>query len=339
MPADSRETLTRLWEILKHLPRYPAQVTASEITGRLAKHGLAVEKRTVERDLVKLSNAFPLVCDERSKPFGWAWAKDAAGLSLPGLAASEALSMCLVERYLSELLPGSAIEFLQPHFKEARRKLANPTGGARHRSWLNKVYAIPPTQPRVPPVIDEAVQQAVYDALLEERVIHFRYKHRNAADPKDYRAWPLAIVQRGQVIHLVVRQPETNLTQRFALNRILHVEQSSEGFKYPSDFNLEQWVADGNVGFGEVGSNKNEMVILEFEAKKGEAIMERPLARDQEAVTLPDGRIRISAQLAINRQLVWWILGYGCNVKIIAPQELRDVISATARSVADLYRE
>jgi hypothetical protein len=42
----------------------------------------------VQRDLVELASVFPLVADERSKPYGWRWADDAELLcaipALPG---------------------------------------------------------------------------------------------------------------------------------------------------------------------------------------------------------------------------------------------------------------
>jgi len=336
MPADTRETLLRLWEILKHLPRYPSKVTASEITGRLAKSGLEVEKRTIERDLIKLSRVFPVVCDERSKPFGWAWAKDAAAFSLPGLATSEALSLCLVERYLSGLLPNASLEFLQPHFREAHRKLGNPVSRPGHRSWLDKVRVLPPTQPRVPPTIDAAVQKTMYDALLDEREVKISYRHRGSSEPKGYRVWPLTIVQRGQVMHVVAKLPEEEIIRRFALNRIVSAETTDKKFDYPKNYDPDQWLSEGNLGFG--GSEK-AMVILEFQQEAGEPIVERPLAEDQRTECLPDGKIRISSQLVINRQLIWWILGYGNQVEVIAPDSLRTAIGTTAEVVANIYRK
>lgn len=49
---------------------------------------MEVHRRTVQRDLVELATVFPLVSDERSKPYGWRWADDAELLcaipALPG---------------------------------------------------------------------------------------------------------------------------------------------------------------------------------------------------------------------------------------------------------------
>lgn len=52
------------------IPRYPVKIAASDIVARLRDEGYEVAKRTVERDLVTLSESFPLLSDTKSMPFG-----------------------------------------------------------------------------------------------------------------------------------------------------------------------------------------------------------------------------------------------------------------------------
>lgn len=82
------------------IPRYPLKITAKELHSRLQSEQFVVTKRTVERDLLALSKLFPLVSDERDKPYGWSWAKDAPTFSLPGLSHNEALTLVMVEQHL-----------------------------------------------------------------------------------------------------------------------------------------------------------------------------------------------------------------------------------------------
>ena len=76
MPAN-HETLLRQWQMLRYIPRYPAKITATQLKAKLDSEDFNVTKRTVERDLMDLSRAFPLTLDDRSKPYGWSWQKDA----------------------------------------------------------------------------------------------------------------------------------------------------------------------------------------------------------------------------------------------------------------------
>jgi predicted DNA-binding transcriptional regulator YafY len=70
MPSQN-DTQLRQWAMLRRIPQHPRQITALELTGRLESEGFEVSKRTVERDLHSLSEIFPLVPNERSRPYGW----------------------------------------------------------------------------------------------------------------------------------------------------------------------------------------------------------------------------------------------------------------------------
>lgn len=74
------ETLLRHWQTLRLIRRYPKNTTAAELCCSLEAEGFKVGKRTVERDLQALSRIFPLLVDERSKPFGWSLGKRCASV-------------------------------------------------------------------------------------------------------------------------------------------------------------------------------------------------------------------------------------------------------------------
>lgn len=64
--------------MLRYIPKHPYQITAKELTEKLRKYHLfRVSKRTVERDLLSLSSAFALIANDKSRPYGWSWSKEA----------------------------------------------------------------------------------------------------------------------------------------------------------------------------------------------------------------------------------------------------------------------
>jgi len=76
MPSQN-DTLLRLLTMLRHIPEHPQQITAKELLERLISENFKVSKRTVERDLLSLSERFSLISNERSIPYGWSWSKQA----------------------------------------------------------------------------------------------------------------------------------------------------------------------------------------------------------------------------------------------------------------------
>lgn len=55
----------------------PHRVDSAKLAAQLRERGLVVHRRTVQRDLTELAKVFPIVCDERTKPYGWRWSDEA----------------------------------------------------------------------------------------------------------------------------------------------------------------------------------------------------------------------------------------------------------------------
>lgn len=75
---SQNDTLIRILTMLRHIPKHPQQITAKVLHERLEAGLFKVSKRTVERDLLSLSDRFSLISNERSIPYGWSWSKDAS---------------------------------------------------------------------------------------------------------------------------------------------------------------------------------------------------------------------------------------------------------------------
>ena len=81
-------SIVRQWHLLTLLPKGPRRIDSATLEERLRARGLEVHRRTIQRDLLELASVFPIVSDDRSKPYGWRWADDAELLcaipALPG---------------------------------------------------------------------------------------------------------------------------------------------------------------------------------------------------------------------------------------------------------------
>jgi predicted DNA-binding transcriptional regulator YafY len=85
-------TLQRQWMIIAYLPKPPRKIDTAVLEARLREDGFEATRRTIQRDLVELSRVFPIVADDRDKPYGWRWSEDAEFLctvpAAPGVDAS-----------------------------------------------------------------------------------------------------------------------------------------------------------------------------------------------------------------------------------------------------------
>ncbi len=329
-----QDSLYRQWHMLRLVPRYPLKISAQHLQQQLLAAGFEVTERTVQRDLQDLSSIFPLTVDDREKPFGWSWQKDAANFDLPGLTIPEALTLVLAEQHLKGMLPASIVDQLAHYFISAHQRLDSEPRPHRGRSWLDKVRTVPPAQPLLVPVIDQSVQYAVTDALLHEKQLSIRYKKKRDGALVDYRIHPLALIQRGSVAYLYVRVSDHEDTRTLAVHRIVAADVLDAPVRYPKEFNIDRTIDQGIWGFG---SGEKTDVVLIFRDGTGDHLLETPLSANQKVVVQPDGRLHVSACVANTPQLKWWLMGFGDSVEVVSPQHLRCQILESAESIVSTY--
>jgi predicted DNA-binding transcriptional regulator YafY len=329
------DTLLRQWQMLRMIPRHPQKITAKLLHEKLRAEPFDVTKRTVERDLHSLSKMFPLVSDERDKPYGWSWSKDAPVFNLPGLSSHEALTLAMVEQHLNSLLPASTLSQLQPYFQAAKQHLTNIPSTERARSWLNKIRTVPPTQPLLPPAIKSAVQHTVYEALLADKQLTIEYRKVDAVKPVEYRIHPLAAVQRGSVTYLCCRFSDYEDLRTLAMHRIHSASILDDATCIPEDFSIDDLISSGKFGFGH-----GEQIQLEaiFYCGLGNHMLETALSHDQTITAQEDGAFRLTATVADTPQLVWWLLGLSDSVEVIKPEALRLTMTETITKMQNRYK-
>lgn len=328
------ETLQRHWQTLRFIPRFPKKITAADICSLLEAEGFTVGKRTVERDLQSLSAIFPLVVDERSKPFGWSWGKDAPSFDLPGLNLSECLTLLMAREHLRSIMPTSTVSQMEPYFHLAEQKLNSLDGHSDVAGWIDKVRIVPATQPLIAPEIDSQVLATVQQALLENKQCQIVYRKRDVAEDDEYPIHPLGLVQRGQVLYLVCSIKTYSDIRLLAVHRIQAASVIDQTAVPPKGFDLDSYLQSGAMGWS---STKPISLVAAFSVDAGIHLRETPLADDQVIEFLADDRMLVKASVLETQQLLWWLLGFGDAVEVIEPADLREQIAAKARRMLACY--
>lgn len=317
------------------IPRAPAKISVKELSDRLRDADFKVTQRTVQRDLVELSVVFPLVVDDRTKPFGWSWQRDAANFDLPGLSIPEALTMALVEQQLRHQLPPSALDALQPYFRSAANTLSATDGEATSKGWLHKVRTVAPSQPLQPPAMNEACQRTVYLGLMKDQQLKLHYRKRDETDDTVYEVvHPLGIVQKGGLIYLVCMFAGYDDVRTLVLHRIRDAQLLYEPARRKPGFDLDTYISSGELGFR---TGESIMLRASFRRGTGEHLYETPLSSDQVLVAEEDGSLLLTATVASTRTLVFWLTGFGSAVVVHEPAQLRAELKTIALEMAAAY--
>ena len=319
--SHNRDTTLLTIELLRLIPRH-GKTTAAELQQRLADIGFERDVRTIQRHLETLSTHFDdLECDMGSKPYGYRWKSHSHGLNLPILNEQESLLLMLAKEHLARLLPVQLLSFMQPFFEQAHRKLVLDAAGKPERAWLEKIGVAPTSQPLLPPKLADGVLEAVSSALFHDRKLDLVYRNQDGF-MKDYRVWPMALVQQGSVLYLVVYFEGHTDLRHLALHRILEAEASQFRFERPQGFDLKRYIEQASFGFG-----SGHSIRLRFSIRRGAGLhlTETPLSADQQILEESKQHYRFQATVIDSEMLVWWLRKFGDDVwdieqEVIEPQ-------------------
>ena len=297
-------------ELLRRIPR-GSWISITALRETLADDGLQRSVRTTQRQLSLLMRHFDIECNTSDSVYSYRWKNGAKALEMQSMTGEEALLLTLAHENLASLLPPKLMQSMAGFFGLARDTALRSHGDAskEDRQWMSKVRVISTTQPLLPPTIQPGVLEEVSNALYANLWLAVDYKNaqaeRKIADVK-----PLGLAQQGASLYLVCRFDGYANERSLALHRIVTAKASTLKFDRPTDFNLQQYDADGRFGFGE-----GQRIRLSFRIDKGAGLhlLESRLSEDQQHQDVGE-HYDISATVVDTAQLEWWLRGFGDSV-------------------------
>lgn len=323
--------------MLQMIPSEPSSIDADTIRERLEDQGYDVTLRTVQRDLVKLSEKFSIldIKDEDSRALKWYWPKGHKLMDIPGMSTITAFTFKLAETFCSTLLPKSLLTPLRPHFDRADSVLSQMMNKWSRLSY--KVKVLPRGQELKAPQVKEEILEKVYDGICKEVQLEIKYKARGKTTTKTSMINPFGLVFRNQVIYLVCSYTKYNDPRHIALHRIKSVKLTSEAIIQPKDFDFETYTQSGEFNYF-VTREKLELELL-FDSRTAVHIEESPLSNDQTEKHMEGGKTLIKAKVDDTQQLRWWLQGFGSSVEILKPDSLREEFRKTAEELSVIYQK
>lgn len=327
MSVTEKETLNSLyrqWQILSRLPT-GKWIGTRELQEMLEREGIEISLRTIQRDLNQIAQRFPIESN-KAVPQGWRWQSDAPIQSLPHMTSSQAVTFMMVEEHLKHLLPPSLLDEMGPWFDLAKRSLSTQNNV---RQWINRVRIVPASQPLIPPVVDRAAQQAIYEGLLQDKQIECVYRARvNQGEDKTYILNPLALVQKGAVIYLICTRHDKTEVQTFALHRFKSAKVLESRALHPVNFDIDHYIDSGALGFRVDYNQPTESIqlTLTMTEQTAKTFYESQLSKDQTITPIEENIVEVTATVPFTSQLVWWLRSFGKKLLHIEPVQVHNAV-------------
>ncbi len=307
--SSDLETVKIILHILQNMPKN-RKTSIAEIKKNLEQIDIHRSARTLQRLMNEtICSEFDVELDDREKPYGYSWKSHSNGLNLPVLNEQQSLLLLLAKQHLQSLLPASVSEHLQPFFEQAHRQLQKESG-QNAKQWLNKVALVPTSQPLIPPKIHAGIYETVSYALYHNQKLSIHYRNQSGVS-FNYTVKPLALVQQGNVLYLVVQFDGYDNFRHLALHRIVEVRLKNQTFETPKDFNFADYLQSGSFAYGSA-----KPIILQFSISKqaGFHITETPLSEDQIILEETDDYYRFQATALDTDMLDWWLRKFGDEI-------------------------
>tara|TARA_B100000242_G_scaffold161246_1_gene115119 strand:- start:2006 stop:3004 length:999 start_codon:yes stop_codon:yes gene_type:complete len=321
--------------MLELIPRSPRKTYTKEIKDKLADRGFEIDERSIQRDLVALERTLPLVCDSRDKPYGWSWAKSSEGIQAPAMDPVEALTLSLAEQYLEPLMPKASYKRIGIFFDRANAVLKEQSPKLINR-WRQRVRVLPEMLRFKKPKINNGVEQALYEAAFEGKQIKAQYRKRGESRSNLRHIHPLGIVMKGSINYLICVMDEDKKNPRYLpMHRFLQVEVLNKKVKEPEDFNLDEFTHINNLSY-EYSKDLYTFKAV-FDNTAAAHLIETPLNSSQKTKRLQDGRLLISARMTDTLQFEQWLMSFGSDVEVLAPNKLRNKFKKLAENLNKTY--
>lgn len=325
--------IVRQWRILLALEGSTRGMTLADIREAA---GDGVTERTIRRDLDALGQAgFPIDAARTDGVTRYSLDREiyrglsAAGFTLPELCALY-LSRTLLQTFagapfrdslesafdkLTDALPPTLWAFVDRlpqalSAKGAGGPLAGVTGAGR------------------------ATVATLMTAILGRRRVRMAYHSFSSGREKTYVVEPYRLAYAQGALYLFAFVPEYGEMRTFATQRIRTAAALDETFDPGEDVGGDAFPD----AFG-VYSGATETVEIAFTAQAAPYVREREWHPSQRVVDEAAGGIRLHLQVAVDWSLTAWILGFGPEATVIAPESLRSRVADALAKAADRYTE
>lgn len=326
------DTSLRYLILLGLLPKQRPGIGTYEIQQQLKKKGYEVTQRTIQRDLEKLSSDFPIKADPKGNKNLWRFADNAKPVVLPNIDLQGAITLKLAQHELSSEVPHSVHSFLQPYFPLADKILKQDKG----KGAISEKIAVLPSGYALPkPVIKPSISEEMTQAVMDELQCEIRYQSDMNQSSKKLLVHPLAIVVKEPVTYLLAVIDGHNEVSQLPIHRITSVKVQARVVEEPEDFSLQDYIQQGH--FGVVTDKESISLHLKAGPALGQILKDSPLSADQVIDSADDYSCEIKASVDNSEELKRWLIGWGEEVEVLAPQSLRQAITETTRNLMARY--
>ena len=286
-----------------------------------------VSQKTVQRDIEFLRDSMnaPLAYDRAKKGYYY----EDENWFLPSLALTEGelVALLLAAREAKQYSGSPIGPQLQTLMGKLAELLPEKISIAPELVYSRFSFVGPPFR-QVP----EGTWTVVVRGLLGQRVLEFNYRAFGAERARKWTFYPLHLANLQGEWYLFGTYKVGGDVLQLALTRMKEVRLGTARFTWPKGFDPEKVLSATFFRFA--GMQKTHAVRLLFDASVAEWIAERTWHEGQKVKVRRGGHVELSFKAKGLFEVGRWVLSWGRNCTVLAPQELKDEVRGEIRAMA-----
>lgn len=328
-------TRTRMWRLMQldrriKAGRFPnCSSFARELAAETGMNQ-PYDRKTIQRDIDFLRDQLraPLVYDERQK--GYYYTDSTWVFPMLSLSEGELLQLLLAKQ-MAELFQGTPLaDTLEGLFRKIRFALPDAVE-------VDPVIAREQFSFHSHPVrsINRQIWETIFRAMRKDQVMRITYRNptEEEADKRDVEPLHLACVDGEWYLVAYCRMRED--LRHFAVSRIESARMTKKTFE-PQPFDPDTYFENR---FGRFIGAPGETIPVKvrFAPSATHWVLERKWHACQTVGHHSDGGVTISFPVPSIYEAKRWVLQWGPEARVMAPQELKDAIREEVEQMFELY--
>jgi len=320
------DRLGRQWKIIQTLLASRRGKPAAELA-----EVIGCNSRTVYRDLEALQSAgFPLFTEQIGKNSFWSLVESAKRQIPIPLSLAELMALYFSRDMMKILKNTVFYDSLESLFQKVKSTLP-----AEYVTYLRRIeqgleVGPKPYKPygRYRGIIDRVNQAVVHRKHIEIDYFSMSRKETTRRRVAPYKVWFF-----DSTFYMIGYCRLRKDVRIFALDRIRSIEMTDEPFEIPESFDPETFMRSS---FG-VFHGPPVKVKIRFGPAIAGYIEEKVWHETQRIERNPDGSILFTAEVAGTEEIKFWVLHWGSNAQVLAPESLRRQVRAEAEAMLTAY--
>ncbi len=181
----------------------------------------------------------------------------------------------------------------------------------------------------------DRVFSALQKALTEKRKVHIRYNSLFEARPIELQLCPYHLLYNQRAWYVLGLSSKHGTVRTFKLNRIGQLEVLKQRFCDGDEFDVYEYLGRA---WSMIPEGRIYNVKLRFSPKVANNVSEVQWHSTQKATRNEDGSATLDFRVDGLGEIMWWVLGYGDQVRVLAPRALRQRVVEAARNIIQLNK-